>query len=122
MSTIPDVIDALESDGWTVQHRNANNSASHPCHVRITKNNQSRSLRLYSWELTDNGAATGTDRPEDERRIQVTRTHNNGGIIMGNGYETFVLGYSDQFSDVPVVASFNADGVAQRINTKLAAK
>lgn len=122
MSTVAEVINALEQDGWVVEFQQGNSPTSHPCHVSITKEGHTRNVRLYSWEITDNGAATGTDRPEDERRIQVTRTLANEGIIMGAGFDTYVLGFSDQFSDVPVIASFNPDGVASRINTKLTNK
>ena len=122
MSTVAEVLDTLANNGWNIGFQQGSSASSHPCHISMTKDGETRNIRVYSWELTDNGAATGTDRPEDERRIQVTRTENNGGIILGGGFETLILGYSDQFSGTPVIASFNPDGVAARINTKLATK
>lgn len=77
-----------------------------------------RLVRVYAWKVTDNGAATGEERSADERRIQaigsVTQT-----LKMSVNPETLVLGWSEDFSDAPVIVAFNAYGVTGRVNGKV---
>lgn len=78
-----------------------------------------RALRLYAWQVTDNGRATGTARPADERRIQASRTQL---IDASPDPETVVLGWCDEFGPEPLIVAFNPYSVARRVNGKIERK
>lgn len=78
-----------------------------------------RALRLYAWQVTDNGRATGTARPADERRIQASRTQL---IDASLDPETVVLGWCDEFGPEPLIVAFNPYSVARRVNGKIERK
>lgn len=78
-----------------------------------------RALRLYAWQVTDNGRASGNERPADERRIQVSRRDL---IDVTSDAETVVLGWAEGFTADPLIVAFNPYGVAARVNAKLKAK
>lgn len=75
-------------------------------------------IRVYAWEVSDNGSATGVVRPADERRIQASRTQP---IESDPQADTLVLGWCDDeaFTDTPLVVAFNPGAVAARVNAKL---
>lgn len=76
-------------------------------------------LQIYAWQISDNGQATGNERPADERRIQASRTSK---IFPDEIGETVVLGWSEDFSPEPMIVAFNPYGVASRVNFKIERK
>jgi hypothetical protein len=77
-----------------------------------------RPIRVYAWEVSDNGAATGVVRPADERRIQASRTQP---IEIDQQSDTLVLGWCEDeaFTDTPLIVAFNPETLAARVNAKL---
>ncbi|MHB8878606.1 MAG: HNH endonuclease, partial [Myxococcaceae bacterium] len=80
-----------------------------------------RAVRLYAWRVTDNGRATGTARPADERRIQAIGSRTQQ-LDATADPETVVLGWSDEFGPDPLIVAFNPYGVARRVNGKIERK
>lgn len=81
----------------------------------------SRPVRLYAWRVTDNGMATGTVRPADERRIQAIGSKTQS-IEASPDPETVVLGWCDEFGPEPLIVAFNPYSVARRVNGKIERK
>jgi len=73
---------------------------------------------LYAWAVTDNGTATGIQRPADERRIQAIGNENQL-IEATSDPDTVVLGWSEDFTSEPLIVAFNPYGVAGRVNGKI---
>ncbi len=122
MSRISEFINAVQQDGWDVQYAPDSNPNQQGCCVTLARNGETRNIRVYAWDVTTNGEASGVQRPADERRIQITRTAASGGIDQGEGFDTLVLGYSDRFSTEPVFVSFDSEATAHRVNALLNAK
>lgn len=80
-----------------------------------------RALRLYAWQVTDNGRATGTVRPADERRIQAIGSRTQL-IDASPDPETVVLGWCDEFGPEPLIVAFNPYSIARRVNGKIERK
>lgn len=80
-----------------------------------------RMVRVYAWQVTDNGRATGTARPADERRIQAIGSRTQL-IDVSSDPETVVLGWSDEFGPEPLIVAFNPNSVARRVNGKIERK
>lgn len=80
-----------------------------------------RAVRLYAWQVTDNGRATGTARPADERRIQAIGSRTQL-IEASPDPETVVLGWCDEFGPEPMIVAFNPYSVARRVNGKIERK
>ncbi|NRF88429.1 HNH endonuclease [Burkholderia gladioli] len=80
-----------------------------------------RAVRLYAWQVTDNGRATGTARPADERRIQAIGSRTQL-IDASPDPETVVLGWCDEFGPEPLIVAFNPYSVARRVNGKIERK
>ena len=78
-------------------------------------------IRLYAWQVTDNGRATGTARPADERRIQAIGSRTQV-IEASANPETVVLGWCDEFGTEPLIVAFNPYRVALRVNGKVRSK
>lgn len=76
-------------------------------------------IRIYAWEVSDNGSATGVVRSADERRIQASRTQP---MESDSQAATLVLGWCDDesFTDTPLLVAFNPGAVVARVNAKLA--
>ena len=77
-----------------------------------------RALRLYAWQVTDNGRATGAERPADERRIQAIGSRTQL-IEATPDPEAVVLGWCDGFGPEPLIVAFNPYSVARRVNGKI---
>lgn len=116
MSNNAEIISALRSAGIAVQA--PANEARQGVIVEVPRT--PRALRLYSWEVRDNGLATGVERPADERRIQAIAS--NTQRIDVEEPEGLVLGWSDEFTSEPIIVAFNPYGVAQRTNGKVERK
>lgn len=80
-----------------------------------------RAVRIYAWQVTDNGRATGTARPADERRIQAIGSRTQL-IEASDDPETVVLGWCDEFAPEPLIVAFNPYSVARRVNGKIERK
>lgn len=80
-----------------------------------------RTVKLYAWQVTDNGRATGTARPMDERRIQAIGSKTQM-IHASPDPETVVLGWCDEFGPEPLIVAFNPYSVARRVNGKIERK
>lgn len=78
-------------------------------------------MRIYAWQVTDNGRATGTARPADERRIQAIGSRTQL-IDASADPETVVLGWCDEFAPEPLIVAFNPYSVARRVNGKIERK
>lgn len=61
------ILNSFREDGWRVLI--LNDTKYHPFILRIAKNDESYTIRIYIWNLTHGGGAA---RPTDEYRIQVT--------------------------------------------------
>lgn len=96
--------------------------ASLPAHVRQgalgSVAGYGKPIRIYAWEVGDNGSATGVVRPADERRIQASRTE---AIKSDPQADTLILGWCDgvAFTHTPLLVAFNPSAVAARVNAKL---
>lgn len=117
MSAVSEIVAALKAAGFNLDVAGARPSqggivsiARHP-----------RSLRLYAWQVTDNGRATGNVRPADERRIQAIGSRTQR-IEATPDPETVVLGWCDDFAPEPLIVAFNPYGVARRVNGKIERK
>ncbi len=116
MSTRNEIVGALQDAGLHVETPAGSLRQGVTIHVE----GSSSPLRMYAWEVTDNGAATGTVRPADERRIQASTSRP---LVDDDDAETLVLGWSDgDFSDRPLLVAFNPHSVVVRINAKLEAR
>ncbi|WP_134544228.1 HNH endonuclease [Pseudomonas aeruginosa] len=117
MSAISEIIAALQGAGIT-----ATLSGPHPTQgVVATVDGHPRELRLYAWQVTDNGRATGIARPADERRIQAIGSQAK--LILASAQpETVVLGWCDEFSPEPLIVAFHPYNVARRVNGKIERK
>jgi len=107
------IVGALRAAGLDVRvlaHRDAE------CELEVA--GYPHRLRLFAWNVSDNGAATGRYRPADERRIQAQTSR----LFEDSGAETLVLGWAGRFSHTPVIVAFNPIGVIGRANSKLRRK
>lgn len=117
MSAASEIIAALQAAGIEVSvvgPRAAQGSIT-------TIGGHPRALRLYAWQVTDNGRATGTARPADERRIQAIGSRTQL-INASSDPETVVLGWCDEFGPEPLIVAFNPYSVARRVNGKIERK
>lgn len=117
MSAASQIVTALQMAGVAVSEvgtRVAQGSV-------ITVAGHPRALRLYAWQVTDNGRATGTARPADERRIQAIGSRTQL-IEATPDPETVVLGWCDGFGPEPLIVAFNPYSVARRVNGKIERK
>jgi HNH endonuclease/Methylase-associated X1 len=117
MSSNQAILKALQDAG----HRIQSSSDWATQGIVINVDGYDKPLRIYSWNVTDNGRATGTVRPADERRIQALASHRNM-FVMDEASDTLVLGWCDQFSDEPVIVAYNPFGIAKRVNSKIQRK
>ena len=117
MSATSEIVAALQADGVSVNVTGAR--AAQGC--LATVNGHPRSLRFYAWQVTDNGRATGTARPADERRIQAIGSRTQL-ISASADPETVVLGWCDEFGPEPLIVAFNPFSVARRVNGKIERK
>ncbi|WP_416268607.1 HNH endonuclease [Burkholderia cepacia] len=115
MSTRSEIVAALQAAG--IDARLTDPRADQGCIVTVR--GYPRALRLYAWQVSDNGRATGTVRPADERRIQASTTQL---IDASPDPETVVLGWCDEFAPEPLIVAFNPYGVASRVNRKIQPK
>jgi hypothetical protein len=115
MSCNAEIVEALRRAGVHVSIRS--DVARQGTVLKIA--NFRRPLRLYSWHVTDNGAATGVQRPADERRIQASTMQP---IDMSQDADTLVLGWADSFTREPLIVAFNPFGVAHRVREKIEKK
>jgi len=90
------ILNSFREDGWRVLI--LNDIKYHPFILRISKNNESHSVRIYIWNLTHGG---GSARPVDEYRIQVTGVER---FEEQPGGHTLILGYRE---DEDVYAGFD---------------
>jgi hypothetical protein len=117
MSAASEIVAALQHAGVVVQA-----VGPQPAQGRIiTVGGHPRAVRLYAWLVTDNGRATGTVRPADERRIQAIASRTQM-LEVSSDPETVVLGWCDEFSPVPLIVAFNPWGVERRVNGKVERK
>lgn len=115
MSNASQIIAALQGAGIPAHAAASGQGAT------LSVSGYSVPLRLYAWEVRDNGVATGTVRPADERRIQAVAS--KGHLIdAAANPETVVLGWCDEFAPVPLIVAFNPYGVARRVNGKIQRK
>lgn len=117
MSATSEIIAALQSAGVAV-------SAVGPRIVQgcvTTVGGHPRAVRIYAWQVTDNGRATGTARPADERRIQAIGSRTQL-IDASPDPETVVLGWCDEFGPEPLIVAFNPFSVSRRVNGKIERK
>jgi hypothetical protein len=114
MSNNAEIIDALRAFRVTV----AVPSQVSKQGVVIELERLAQKLKLYSWEVRDNGLATGRERAADERRIQVIAS-NTQRIDVGSEEQVLVLGWCDEFTPEPIIVAFNPFGVADRVNGKI---
>lgn len=117
MSATSEIVAALQSAGVAVNTAGARivqgcitTVGGHPLAVRI-----------YAWQVTDNGRATGTARPADERRIQAIGSRTQL-IDASPDAETVVLGWCDEFGPEPLIVAFNPYSIARRVNGKIERK
>ncbi|OWW18369.1 hypothetical protein AYR66_01235 [Noviherbaspirillum denitrificans] len=117
MSAMSEIVAALQAAGVVV----------HTTGPRVTQGSITnvggypRALRLYAWQVTDNGRATGTARPADERRIQAIGSRTQL-IDATADPETVVLGWCDEFEPEPLIVAFNPYSVARRVSGKIQRK
>lgn len=117
MSAASEIVAALQDAGVAVAA-----VGPQPAQGRlISVGGHTRPLRLYAWLVTDNGRATGTVRPADERRIQAIASRTQM-LEVSSDPETVVLGWCDEFSPVPLIVAFNPWGVGRRVNGKVERK
>lgn len=114
MSAVSEIFAALAAHGV---------NPSEPANVRQqgsvgSVDGYGKPIRIYAWEVSDNGSATGVVRPADERRIQASRTQP---IETDQQADTVILGWCDheEFTDTPLLVAFNPGAVAARVNAKL---
>jgi hypothetical protein len=117
MSAISEIVAALQAVGFTVTMSGTRAGQGRT----VTIDGYPRPLRLYAWQVTDNGQATGTVRPADERRIQAIGSRTQS-IEATADPETVVLGWCDEFGSEPLIVAFNPYSVAQRVGGKIARK
>lgn len=117
MSAMTEIVAALQSAGVGVILSGAR--ANQGCVANIA--GYPRALKFYAWQVTDNGQATGTVRPADERRIQAIGSSTQL-IDATPDPETVVLGWSDSFGPEPLIIAFNPYSVARRVNGKIERK
>lgn len=117
MTASSEIVAALQAAGVAVNVIGAR--AAQGC--LVTVNGHPRSLRFYAWQVTDNGRATGTARPADERRIQAIGSRTQL-IDASADHETVVLGWCDEFGPEPLIVAFNPYSVARRVNGKIERK
>lgn len=117
MSATSEIVAALQSAGVAV-------NAVGPRIVQggvSTVGGHPRAVRIYAWQVTDNGRATGIARPADERRIQAIGSRTQL-IDASADPETVVLGWCDEFAPEPLIVAFNPYSVARRVNGKIERK
>jgi hypothetical protein len=114
MSTVSDVIAAVAASGLAVSQTSNVGSQG----ALVTVPGRAKPIRVYAWEVSDNGSATGVVRSADERRIQASR---NKPIDVDPNADTLVLGWCDDeaFTNSPLIVAFNGGAVAARVNAKL---
>lgn len=117
MSAIFEIVTALREAGFAV---NMTGTRAVQGSI-VTIDGYPRSLKLYSWQVTDNGQATGTVRPADERRIQAIGSRTQA-INATADPETVILGWCDEFGPEPLIVAFNPYSIAQRVGGKIARK
>lgn len=117
MSAVSEIVAALEAAGLTMGVAGARPTQG----SIISIAGYPRSLRLYAWQVTDNGRATGTVRPADERRIQAIGSRTQR-IEATPDLETVVLGWCDDFTSEQLIVAFNPYSVARRVNGKIERK
>ncbi|MEZ4793891.1 MAG: HNH endonuclease [Bacteroidia bacterium] len=61
------IIQGIRDDGWNIIY--LSDPKFHPFRLKIYRNDESHSVRVYVWNLTHGG---GAQRPADEYRIQIT--------------------------------------------------
>lgn len=117
MSATSEIVAALLAAGVSVNVTGARVAQG----SLATVNGHPRALRFYAWQVTDNGRATGTARPADERRIQAIGSRTQL-IDVTDKPETVVLGWCDEFGPEPLIVAFNPYSVARRVNGKIQRK
>ena len=80
------VENSIRQCGWNLLYQSQ--IGTHPARYQIYRNGQSHQVRVYIWNLTPGG----TNRPEDEWRIQVTGINHFEPEIDG---KTLILGWQD---------------------------
>ncbi|SAK74994.1 hypothetical protein AWB76_04839 [Caballeronia temeraria] len=117
MSARSEIVAALQAAG--VEISMADPRAPQGCLAVVNAGGSPQALRLYGWQVSDNGRATGTVRPADERRIQASTSQF---IDASANPETVVLGWCDDFAPEPLIVAFNPYSVASRVNGKIQRK
>jgi hypothetical protein len=117
MSALSEVVGALNAAGLGAKVEGASIRQG----MTLTISAYPRPLRVYAWQVSDNGRATGTVRPADERRIQAIATDKSL-IEASADPETVVLGWAGEFAQAPVLVAFNPYSVANRVNRKIMQK
>ncbi len=88
---------AVNSAGWNVLYL----SEQHPFLLRLYRDEEARTVRLYIWNLTHGG---GEARPADEYRIQVTGIDNTVGFVGDGADRILILGW---WPEAEVFAGFD---------------
>lgn len=101
---IENVIRALRNRDWQVERKTG--PAEHPAKLRLRRGRQEAHVRVFIWNLTHGGAS----RSVDEYRVQVTSGVD--AFVHEDGYETAILGWSDEFG---VFAGFDANRRLDRL-------
>lgn len=117
MTAIPQILAALQAAGVPI--RLDSRSTYQGCIGSV--DNYPRPLKLYAWQVTDNGRATGIVRPADERRIQAIASGTQT-IHASDDPETVVLGWCDEYTPEPIIVAFNPYGVSRRVTEKVDSK
>jgi hypothetical protein len=117
MSAISEIAAALQAAGVAVNIAGLRATQG----SIATVGSHPRALRVYAWQVTDNGRATGTARPADERRIQAIGSRTQL-IDATPDPEAVVLGWCDEFVPEPLIVAFNPYSVANRVNGKIQRK
>lgn len=84
------VIQAIQACGW--QYIQLSPQNEHPFRLRIFRENEAYTVRIYIWNMTHGG---GVARPTDEYRIQITGVSH---FEPETGGKTLILGWWDEAS------------------------
>lgn len=103
---IENVVRALSNRGWRVDRETG--PAEHPAKLRLRRERVEARVRVFIWNLSHGGGS----RSADEYRIQVTSGVE--AFSPEDGYETVILGWSDQFG---VFAGFDANRRLNRLGS-----
>jgi len=82
------ILDSLRKSGWFCLQ--LSNHSEHPLRVRVFRQTEAHTVRIYIWNMTHGGGAA---RPPDEYRIQITGIDHFEPEIQG---KTLILGWWDE--------------------------